>query len=131
MRTTSFEVSSTNTPIPSDAPMTVPKSVSFGWSGSFATAGFGGGGGGAATTGGDGGRRDGEKIGRARVSCNALRATSHKGLPVNELSCCGRADVVTLFTAGRSIISSGEFAVTSPNREIAFGRASPKPTKAP
>src|SRR5689334_19913799 len=106
MRITSLEASSTKTPMPSDAPTTVPKSVSLRRSGSLGGGGLTADGGGAATTGGDGGRRDGENIGRARVSCNELRATSHKGLPVNELSCRGRAGVVTRLTAGRSSISS-------------------------
>src|SRR5262249_1003200 len=65
---------------------TVPKSVSFRRSGSLGGGGLTAGGGGPATTGGDGGRRDGENIGRARVCYNEIRATSHKGLPVNELS---------------------------------------------
>jgi len=65
--------------------MTVPKSVSFRRSGSFGGGAFGGVAGGAATTGSEGGRRDGENIGRVRVSCNELRAISHKGFPTNGL----------------------------------------------
>jgi hypothetical protein len=131
IRITSFAASSMKTPMLSGDPMTVPKSVSFGRSGSLGGGGLGVGGGGAATTGGDGGRRDGEKIGRARVSCNELRATPHKGLPVNELSCRGRAGVVTALTAGRSSIPSGAYLVTSSNREIVSARAPPRFTKAP
>src|SRR5690349_8744617 len=90
MRITSFEASSRKTPMLSDAPMTVPKSVSLRRSGSLGGSGFGVGGGGAATKGGDGGRRDGENIGRARVAASASGAIAHKGLPLNELSVFAR-----------------------------------------
>jgi len=117
-------------PIPSDARMTVPKSVSLRRSGSLGGGGFGVGGEDAAMTGGTGGRRDEENSGRARVSCNALRGTPHKGLPVNELACLGRAGVTSRLTAGGSRISRGAFAVTPSNPESVSVRASEKPAKA-
>jgi len=110
--------------------MTVPTSVSFRRSGSLGAGAFGLGGGGAAITGGDRGRRDGENSGRARVSCNDVRAMPHKGLPANELSCRARAGVVTRLTAARSRISSGACAVTSSNRGIVSARTSPQPARA-
>src|SRR5215813_2662739 len=87
MRITSFEVSSRKTPMLSVSPTTVPRSVSLRRSGSRGGGGLGvGGGGEEAATGGDRGRRDGEKIGRARVSASASTGTAHKGLPRNEVS---------------------------------------------
>jgi hypothetical protein len=83
------------------------------------------GGGDEATTGGDGGRRDGENIGRARVSVSAPRGTAHKGLPVNEVSVFPRRGIGAGSMGRRSPIASGATAVISPGCEPASVRAPP------
>ena len=110
----------------SDVPMTVPKSVSFKRSGSLGGGGLGVGGGGEATTGGDGGRRDGENIGRARVSASASRGTAHKGLPLNEVSVFAWRGMGAGSRDPRSSVPSDATALISPDRELAAAQASSK-----